>query len=259
MTHIPFVFPGLPQVRASFTTRLGGVSRPPFSEANLSWEVGDDEAAVRENRRGLQRALGFSAWAEARQVHGNDVLIEPEPAAAGQQPCTEADGLAASRPGLALVVKTADCQPILLAHAGGRHVAALHCGWRGNRGDFPRQGAEAFCMAYDLDPQDLFAVRGPSLGPAASEFIHFDREWGEEFQPYYDPETRTMDLWRLTRDQLVRAGLRPERIFSLDLCTYTLPELFFSYRRAKTTGRQAGLIWIVDQPSGGSFASAICR
>lgn len=259
MTHIPFVFPGLPHVRAAFTTRLDGVSRAPFGEANLSWEVGDDEAAVRENRLGLQRELGFTAWTEARQVHGNDVLIEPPPGTVTQQPDIQADGLATSRPGLALVVKTADCQPILLAHGGGRHVAALHCGWRANRREFPRRGVVAFCNAYNLDPKDLYAVRGPSLGPAASEFIHFDREWGGAFQSYFDPGTRAMDLWRLTREQLVRAGLRPERIYSLDLCTYSLSKLFFSYRRDKITGRQAGLIWIADQSFDGSSAAAISR
>jgi copper oxidase (laccase) domain-containing protein len=51
-----------------------------------------------------------------------------------------------------------------------------------------------------------------------------------------------MDLWRLTRSQLEEAGMNPERIFSLDLCTASLPQ-FFSHRRDKPTGRQANLIW----------------
>ncbi len=244
MTVIPFAFPGVPRVRAAFTTRLGGVSQGPFHAANLSWEVGDEREAVAENRGRLQRALGFTAWAEARQVHGVDVLIEPEPGMTMASADKEADGLATSRPGLALAVKTADCQPILLAHASGRHVAALHCGWRGNRQEFPQRGVAAFCKACGIAPGDVLAVRGPSLGPGASEFINFDLEWGDAFRDYFDPVARTMDLWRLTRDQLQQAGLRPEHIFSVDLCTYSLPGTFFSYRRDKTTGRQAGLIWI---------------
>lgn len=248
MTFIPFVFPGLPHVRAAFTTRLGGVSLGPFSEANLSWEVGDERQAVAANRAGLQRALGFAAWAEARQVHGVDVLTLPESGGVKDPSEVEADGLVTSRPGLALAVKTADCQPILLAHESGRHVAALHCGWRGNRRDFPQKGVAAFCRAYTVAPGEVFAVRGPSLGPGAAEFVNFDLEWGDGFGKYFDPISKTMDLWRLTRDQLLQAGLRPERIFGVDLCTHGLPGTFFSYRRDKTTGRQAGLIWM-NEPS----------
>jgi YfiH family protein len=244
MTVIPFAFPGLPRIRAAFTTRLGGVSQGPFSEANLSWEVGDERENVAVNRARLQRTLGFASWAEARQVHGVDVLIEPKPDLITDQPKVEADGLVTSRPGLVLTVKTADCQPILLAHISGRHVAALHCGWRGNRQDFPQKGVAAFCAACGIAPDEVFAVRGPSLQPEAAEFVNFDLEWGDDFWKYFDPVAKTMDLWHLTRDQLLQAGLRPERIFGVNLCTHSLSGIFFSYRRDKVTGRQAGLIWI---------------
>jgi hypothetical protein len=95
-------------------------------------------------------------------------------------------------------------------------------------------------------PQDIMAVRGPSLGPGRSEFVHFNTEWGPDFAQYYNPATQTVDLWQMTQNQLFKAGLRQENIYSLDLCTYSLPQLFYSYRRDKTTGRQAGIIWIAE-------------
>ncbi|GAB6060251.1 polyphenol oxidase family protein [Desulfonatronum parangueonense] len=241
---IPFSFPGLPKIRAVFTTRRGGLSRGPYSGANLSWEVGDARNDVLDNRNALQELAGFRHWAEARQVHGVEVLVEPNPMSSDQCAEIQADGLATSRPDLALVIKTADCQPILLAHNGGRHIAALHCGWRGNRQDFPQIGVRTFCDTYGFPPHEVLAVRGPSLGPGASEFVNFDLEWGETYRKFYDPQSRNVDLWRLTKEQLLQAGLLEERIFSIDLCTSSLPETFFSYRRDKTTGRQAGLIWM---------------
>ncbi len=93
--------------------------------------------------------------------------------------------------------------------------------------DSPQSGVRDFCEQYGLEPKDLFAVRGPSLGPGQSEFINYDQEWGPEFDAYHDTRTRTVDLWRLTRDQLQEAGLQPERIFGLDLCTFTLDDWFF--------------------------------
>jgi copper oxidase (laccase) domain-containing protein len=100
------------------------------------------------------------------------------------------------------------------------------------------------CDHYGVSPDHLLAVRGPSLGPGASEFTKFDAEFGSAFAPYLDRDTMRVDLWRLTRDQLAEAGVPRERIFGLDLCTASLTQTFFSYRAAKTTGRQANLVWL---------------
>ena len=241
---IPFTFPGLPCIGCLFGTRVGGVSYGQFQKANMSFEVGDEPANVRSNRKSVLRSIGIHHWFELTQVHGADMVFDPEPPQDPDQPVGRADGLATSRPEVALVIKTADCQPIMLAHKDGNHIAALHAGWRGNVLDFPGQGVRAFCDHYSLDPADVYAVRGPSLGPASSEFENFKLEFGDRFEPYYDEARKTVDLWRLTRDQLQEAGIRPAHVFGLDLCTKALADMFFSYRRSRTTGRQASLIWI---------------
>lgn len=246
VTGIPFVFPGLEnRVRCFFQTREGGASADPFAAGNISLSVGDDPATVRANRKALQRRLSFAHWQEARQVHGVDVLLDPPPGDIEQDGEAEADGLATTEPERALVVKTADCQPLLIAHTGGDFVAALHVGWRGNVQEFPKSAVAALCDHYQVPPDNLTAVRGPSLGPGASEFTGFDTEFGPEFEQYLNRDTMRVDLWRLTRDQLMDAGLRPERLFGLDLCTCSLRRSFFSYRAEKTCGRQASLIWLI--------------
>lgn len=240
---IPFAFPGLDRVGCAFGARAPG-ARGPLDGGNISLDVGDDPRAVRSWRRAMRDALGLGPWQELRQVHGTQMLFDPDPGDIDAPGTIEADGLATARPGQALVIKTADCQPVLLAHESGSVVAALHVGWRGNVADFPGRGVRALCAEYGLEPSGLLAVRGPSLGPAASEFTNFETEFGPAFTPYHDPATHTVDLWRLTRDQLVAAGLLPERIHGLDLCTRSFPELFFSYRRQRACGRQASVIWI---------------
>jgi YfiH family protein len=239
---LDFRFPGISNVRCVFTTRGGGCSAGPWTGGNLSLEVGDDEGAVRANRAALRDALGVRAWQELRQVHGRDMHMDPEGDSFGG-PRLEGDGLATGRASHALVIKTADCQALLMADASGRHVAALHCGWRGNVLNFPGAGVLAFCDRYGLSPADIMVVRGPSLGPGRSEFVNFETEWGPAFAPYFDPDTRCMDLWTLTRDQLLAAGVPESRIFSLDICTSSSPQ-FFSDRRDRITGRQAGIILI---------------
>ncbi len=237
---IPFCFPGVPHVRCAFGTRSFG---------SVAFKTSEGMAASLQSRLRLAACLeGAAGFAEVRQIHGVTILYEPDMQDPAAGPVAEADGMAATRAGLALMIKTADCQPILLAHEKGRHILALHCGWRGSRLDFPFLAVREFCEHYRLDPADLWAVRGPSLGPAAAEFVHFDREWGEDYLPWYRPKERALDLWSLTRSQLVRAGLKAERVLGLDLCTFEGHETFFSYRHARKCGsedgRQARLIWI---------------
>ena len=235
LTYIAFAFPGLPNVRCAFVSGLGGF--------NISFSVDQNPRAVLANRLALRRELGFEAWYSLHQVHGTQMVFEPEGDTLQVPSSLAGDALATTRPGLALAIKTADCQPILLAHAGGRHVAALHVGWRGNAAGFPQSGVRDFCARYGLSPGDVMAVRGPSLSPAASLFTDFESAFSPQFREFYDASTQRMDLWSLTRAQLAAAGLKPGNIFGLDLCTYSLPQ-FFSYRREKNTGRQASLIWL---------------
>lgn len=249
IAFFPFEFVGIQNVGIAFTSRRGGVSEPPHDSANLSFEVGDDPNKVAENRQYINDRFGLAGWCECKQVHGDIFHADPAPISPGEAATMDGDGMATSTPGFGLVIKTADCQPILLAHRSGRHVAGLHAGWRGNKINFPGSGVRAFCDAYDLKPEDVFAVRGPSLSPAAAEFVNFNDDFGPKFKHYFDPETKCVDLWQMTRDQLMEAGVPETQIFGIDLCTMGMDETFFSYRKAcaspiKETGRQAGIIWI---------------
>jgi len=249
IAFFPFEFVDIPSVGCAFTSRRGGFSEPPHDSANLSFEVGDDENAVRDNRRSIADRLGLTGWNECIQVHGDVIHFDPTPGEPEDMTELEGDGLTTATPGVGLVIKTADCQPVLLAHRSGKYIAALHVGWRGNKNNFPGLGVRRFCKQYDLDPADIFAVRGPSLSPEASEFVNFDSDFGPGFQKNFNSATMTMDLWSQTRDQLIKAGLPEDHIFGMDLCTLTKEDTFFSYRKmcadgANETGRQAGIIWI---------------
>jgi len=203
----------------------------------------EDARQAPANRRRLLDALGLFRWAELKQVHGDGFVADACETPLEQSSELEADGHATREKGLALLLKTADCQPLLFAAEDGSAIAALHVGWRGNAMNYPASGLLAFCAAYGLEPSRVLAVRGPSLGPAAAEFVNFPGEWPPHFAAWFDAERLTVNLWRLTIDQLVSAGMRADRIFGLDLCTRSLPELFFSHR-LRQTGRQASLIWI---------------
>ena len=234
-----FAFPGLSNVKCVFSRRSGsGLA------GNISYLANDSTEKVSAARQFFFGSLqGLTEIAECRQVHG-DGLVEALEGSDPAGPLREADGMMSERANLGLMIKTADCQPILVAHRGGRHIMALHAGWRGNRAKFPTTAVERFCARYSLRPKDLFAVRGPSLGPGSARFENFSDEWPAEFTAWFDPKTRCMDLWALTRHQLHSAGIPEEQIYGIDLCTLANCEEFFSYRDGKTPGRQAAVIWI---------------
>ena len=120
-------WPAPARVRAVSTTRLGGVSRGPYASLNLGARGADDPARVAENRTRVAAATGCPPPAWLDQVHGTAVA-RPARADAGEP---RADAATADRPGVACVVLTADCLPVLLCDRGGHRVAAAHAGWRG--------------------------------------------------------------------------------------------------------------------------------
>lgn len=246
VTCIPFVFPGVPNVRCAFQTRTGGVSVGPWAGGNIGYGVGDNPEHVAANREDLRLTLGLDTLVDVHQVHGVTTIMEPDPAQSTREDFTpvHADGMATSMARKGLLVKSADCQPILLAHESGRFVAGIHAGWQGNRQSYPQVAVKDLCSHFNVAPESLLAVRGPSLGPASAEFVNFNSEWGPDFARWYSNHNRTMDLWLLARDQLLEAGLLPQRIFSLDLCTASL-DIFYSYRRDKITGRQGSIIYMI--------------
>jgi len=243
--YIPFQFSGLSSVHCAFQTR----SHVKFCEShclggNISFAVQDDFEKVVQNRQDMQQELGIARFAELKQIHSDIMVFGPQATEVDEKAKIEADGMATDEKQMALVIKTADCQSILVAHKEGKHIMGLHAGWRGNRMHFPTSSIHKFCEYYNLDSKDLLAVRGPSLGPNMAEFTNFEKEWSEDFRIWYDEKSKCMDLWSLTTNQLLSAGLLKNNIYSLDLCTATMDELFFSYRKDKNSGRQASIIWI---------------
>src|SRR5215471_7925276 len=122
-------WPAPAKVHAAFTLRRGGVSRAPYDSLNLGAHVGDQPAAVAENRRRVRVQLRLPeepAWIE--QVHGIDVVdLDVLP----QESRITADAAISRHAGRVCVVQAADCMPVLFAARDSSAVAAAHAGWRG--------------------------------------------------------------------------------------------------------------------------------
>lgn len=233
------VWPAPPQVHACTTTRIGGLSEGAWQGLNLGAHVGDDPSAVAENRRRLVTQLdlpGEPQWLD--QVHGVQVRSPREPAEC-------ADACFEDRPGRVCVVMTADCLPVLLCNVAGTRVAAAHAGWRGLLAGV----LERAVAAFDESGAQILAWLGPAIGPKVFEV-------GDEVRAAFVDENPLSarhfiahraghwlaDLYGLARLRLTRVGV--EQVSGGDLCTFSDPARFFSYRRDGVTGRMASLIWL---------------
>ena len=237
--------PGWPapgNVRALVTTRAGGVSRGAYANLNLGAHVGDDPAAVAENRRRLRVAAALPAepvWLS--QVHGCKVARLD----ASSLPGLEADAALTDVPGVVCAVLTADCLPVLFCNRSGTRVAAAHAGWRGLAAGV----LEASVADMDTAPEDIHAWLGPAIGPSVFEVGDEVREAFVARHPGADsafapsPAGRWLaDLYSLSRLRLSACGVRS--VHGGDYCTFTDAGQFYSYRRDGETGRMASLIWI---------------
>ena len=154
-----------PEFRHVVLTRLGGVSELPFASLNLGGTVGDAPAAVQENLRRVRALWNLTPEqvVSPHQVHGQRVTHVTR--ADGGQIIPESDALMTDEPGVALLLRFADCVPVLF-YDRARHVAALaHAGWRGVAAGIVPATVQALGEAFGSRPEDLWAGIGPAIGP----------------------------------------------------------------------------------------------
>jgi YfiH family protein len=249
-----FQFAALNRFDALFhavTCRDGGDSRPPYDGLNLSLCVGDAPGAVAANRSQLHRITGGGIHVYARQNHGTAVrIVTGEIEYAGETIQTvpdAADALITNVPGIRLLIQTADCQAIMLFDEARRVVANIHCGWRGNVTDIIGKTVRRMREHFGCDPGRMVAAIGPSLGPCCAEFINYKKELPPHLWPFR-VGAHHFDLWRISRRQLIDAGVRGDHVHTSGICTRCNPALFYSYRAARRTGRFAALIGMDPTP-----------
>jgi len=230
-----------PEVVHGFFTRQGGVSPDPFHSLNLSFSVGDRRDLVIHNRDLVQGAMGLAALASATQVHGSRESLVYAGNSAPDEELVDADILITPEANLGLLIKQADCQAVMLYDPVRRVAANIHAGWRGQVQNILAQAVILLTEKFGCRAPDLVAALGPSLGPCCAEFRNFRREFPPALWPY-QVRPNYFDLWALSRDQLLAAGLNVRQIDIAGICTRCRADLFFSYRGEGRTGRQGAVI-----------------
>lgn len=234
-------WPAPARVRAFVTTRHGGVSAGEYASLNLGTRGGDDPRNVASNRLVVRDHLPSTPrW--MAQVHGTAVC---DLDAIGDIDVATADAAVTGKPGTVGAVLTADCMPLFVADRGGTRVGVAHAGWRGMAAGV----IENAVSSLGVDPREVIAWMGPTIGPTAFEvgpevreaFVAADPGAHAAFAPHV-PGKFMADLYALARQRLARAGVR--EVHGGGYCTYRETQRFFSYRRVPESGRMGAFIWM---------------
>lgn len=228
-------------VAFAFTDRLGGASDGPWGSLNLGTSNGDDPAVVERNIAAVGEAVAADRLVRMTQVHGRDV-VWADTVTADDVPV--ADALLTSVPGVAVLVRVADCTPIVLAAPGESLAGVVHSGREGLvRGVVPaavealrRRGATAVrawvgpracgrCYELPADLADAVADVVPEARSTTS--------WG----------TPAVDVGAGVMAQLASAGVETVDL-GADECTIE-HERWYSYRRQGQHSGRFGAVAVV--------------
>ena len=217
-------------------SREGGV-RVDVAFTDSTLDVHAAHPGVRGDLARVEEACGVR-FARLHQVHGDDVLVVDR--AADDEP--DGDGLVTTRQGVGLMVRAADCVPVVLADAGAGVVGAVHAGRNGVAVGVASRTVERM---REQGATAVTAWVGPHVCARCYEVPEAMRAEVAAAVPATYAVSRTgtpaLDIGAGVRFQLVAAGVD---VIDVGGCTREDPGLH-SYRRdGDRAGRLAGLVWM---------------
>jgi YfiH family protein len=229
-------------------TRQGGVSPAPWSSLNMGGGVGDDVERVRENRRRAFGVLGrpFESNYDVWQVHSANVVCTNAPRLPDTPPI-KADVILTDRPEVTLLMRFADCVPVLLYDPRHKVVGLAHAGWLGTIRFAVKAAVEAMHSNYGCRPGDILAGIGPSIGvhhyPVGQEVIaQVQAAFGKDSTHLLQEEDGAVkfDLWKANR--LILENCRVKQIEVAGICTACHLEDWYSHRGEKGKAGRFGAV-----------------
>ena len=230
-------------------SRKGGVSPIPWSSLNLGSTVGDEPARVSENKNKLLSAIGHSPnqLAQIHQVHSANVQVVNKPGSRNSV-LVQGDAMISNTPGLLMLMRFADCVPILFFDPVKNAAGIAHAGWKGTVKEVVIAVVNELKSQFGTNPADLLTGIGPSIGPdhyeIGDEVIEevkrtFQNNWAKIL--IISPDSVKLDLWEANKISLRNAGVK--HIETAEICTACSVKDWYSHRAENgITGRFAAVI-----------------
>lgn len=225
-----------------------------YSKRPMDFLIPDGEEEARQRLYAeVEADLGyrFRKVVHCRQTHSDIVHIVEE--ADLERGLPDGDGMLTDLPGVALEIRTADCQSVFLYDPDKGVVGNIHSGWRGTLARITVRAVEKMVSHYGSRPENIEAYINPSILRCCFEVeddviglfgARLDvRSYAEKSRVLNGHQKYLLDTAAINRDDLLAAGLRPGHIFLSGVCTMCEKETYHSYRGdGQAAGRNGSLI-----------------
>jgi YfiH family protein len=261
-----FDYPAWQGVKVGFSTRLGGVSRAPYSSLNLAFHVNDQTNDIIRNRQLLADSLHLplEAWTCAEQIHGDHVsIVTSAELGSGRidraTAIADTDALVTNLQGVWLTSFYADCVPLYFYDPVQRVIGLAHAGWRGTAKQIAMRTVQKMTEVFASQPSDIRAIIGPSIGACCYEVDEhvanqvsqaatvISAEGEQSLTSHTNHGSYTLNLKRANQFIMMKAGISLHHIEISEWCTSCRTDLFFSHRKEHgTTGRMVSWACLSD-------------
>lgn len=251
-----FVFDSLKNYKElthAVTTRAGGKSPSPYSSLNLGINTDDDLENIISNHRTVSNALNFdlSLLVSSTQIHEDRILCikeKPEHTKSNLPGVyyNGFDSIITDKTGITIMIRIADCVPILLYDSTSKVIAVTHAGWKGTLAEITGKTIQQMNEQFGSSPTDIKAGIGPAIDKCC---FSVDKDVADNFTRKLERSecivkqknnSTYVDLKEANRVQMILNGIKEENIETSEICTSCSSDVFFSHRREKgRTGRFA--------------------
>ncbi len=236
-----------PLIHGTFL-RYGGISNKPFDSLNFGLSTGDDIKNVLQNHDlALKNFLkNPDKHVYLKHIHSN-IILKVNMSNYMSLKYQPGDGLITNEKNLTLMSFHADCQTAIIYDSAQHIVANIHAGWRGQiEKNIYIKAITTFIRQYNSKPKNLIVCISPSLGPNHSEMRNISSILYKKFSKHIT-NSYYFNFWSIAKEQFCSLGLSKNNIHIAEICTFSYPEYFYSYRREKITGRHATLVTLLER------------
>ena len=162
--------------------------------------------------------------AALHQKHGNKVMHVSTPT----ERTIEADGMMTKTPGLALMIRVADCQSFAIYVPEIHLVGMIHVGWRGLETDIIGAFYDQLREVRNINPRESYVGAGPSLCKKCAEFT--DPATEMPHFPHHLIDGKKADLMQAADERFLRLGVARDHFERMPGCTCCDPKKYWTYR-----------------------------
>ncbi len=178
----------------------------------------------------------FKKLVVLEQIHSVNVHSFTSENNAVLEKIQDTDGVVTADKGIVLVIRTADCLPVLYIDSDAGIIGASHNGWRGTL----KQMMKQMIISMEKKGADRKRIKiafGPSIGPCCYDvneerYYTFCDELGYESKAFHFRGGKWhFNMLQLNYEQAIQNGINAEYIDFFPFCTFCNHKDFFSYRR----------------------------